>query len=171
MTEEAFAAFDLRSRDGYCGFLAAQAGGVLPLEAWLGAQDLDAILPDWPSRRRGAALRADLATMGEPPPAAAPPCVSGDPLGVAYVLEGSRHGARILHRVVAGSSDPLLAQATCFLGQRFDPSTWAELLARLEAAASTPRRRDAIITAAIQAFGWFRRSAQDVATSIRAESP
>jgi len=48
----------------YRVFLAANAAAVAPLEAWAEAAGAADVLPDWPARRRAAALDADLADLG-----------------------------------------------------------------------------------------------------------
>jgi heme oxygenase (biliverdin-IX-beta and delta-forming) len=64
------------------------------------------LLPDWQQRRRQSALVADLEELGvrERPSGN---CVidadDGTLLGWAYVLEGSRLGARLIHKIVTAS--------------------------------------------------------------------
>lgn len=98
-----FSGLDLADRDDYAAFLLSQAGAFLPIEAALDRAGMGALIPDWPTRRRAAALLADLAALGLQPPATipAPPLSStADMLGAAYVLEGSRLGGTILARTV-----------------------------------------------------------------------
>lgn len=160
-TERAFAPFDLRTRHGYRAFLLAQAAAFLPLERTAERGGVARWLGDWPARRRGALLLADLATLGAPAPdAAAHDGPDLDPLGVAYVLEGSRHGARILLRQVLESDDPELAGATGFLAHAAAAGWWRRLLDALDTYGTETGRADTLITGARGAFALFERVAR-----------
>ena len=101
--DRAFGAFDLTTRSGYTHFLLAQAHAFLPVEVAIDAADPHDFLPDWPARRRSAALLADLRALGRTPEIEAPgPLFRNreEILGAIYVLEGSRLGGRMLARSV-----------------------------------------------------------------------
>ncbi len=169
--EAAFARFDLTRPDGYAAFLAAQARAFLGLEAILDTGELARHLPDWPSRRRSAALIADLAEFGIAPPDALPaPALEGLPaqFGAAYVLEGSRLGGRILLRMVEEHGDDVSRRATRFLS----PERSVESEHAANGAPSWPRFRDmmdaiivsdddraATLRGATAAFGIFEAAA------------
>ena len=138
-----FGGFDLADRTSYAAFLAAHAQALLPLEAALDAAGAERVTPDWPQRRRGALLVADLAALGQPVPApAAIPDIVGDGAiaGALYVVEGSRLGGRFLARQVA----PGLS--TDYLNPDQLSGMWAKLLARID----DTLYDDAHLSAAIQ---------------------
>lgn len=133
---------DLTRRPAYAAFLASMAGALVPLEAWLEASGVATRLPDWPVRRRSAALLSDLAGLGSPP---APIPDLGDlaevgsagMAGILYVLEGSRLGGTVILRRVLAGPDATLHDHVRFLrhgeGLRLWPS-FAAWLATDEAA-------------------------------------
>jgi heme oxygenase (biliverdin-IX-beta and delta-forming) len=100
-----FGGFDLADRASYGAFLSAHAAALLPVEAALDAAGAAELVPDWPQRKRGARLAADLEALGLPVPEGAPYAIaSGDAaaiVGAMYVIEGSRLGGRLLARQVA----------------------------------------------------------------------
>ncbi|WP_201799955.1 biliverdin-producing heme oxygenase [Andreprevotia sp. IGB-42] len=132
---------DLLSSDAFAGvaqyrrFLAAQAAALVPLEAALEAAGIDTLLPDWPARCRRFVLQADLAQLGEVPGAPdAPPQIAADASrwGYAYVLEGSRLGARLLSRQLEASGNPALQAAGSFLQHGSGQPFWQTFLTGLE---------------------------------------
>ncbi|MBS0534676.1 MAG: biliverdin-producing heme oxygenase [Proteobacteria bacterium] len=153
-----FGALDLKSRNDYRQFLAAQAAVIVPLEDWLTRHDAGRILPDWPRRRRAAALAEDLAGLGAG--AGAINIVMGAPsvpamLGVAYVLEGSRLGARYLSRMVAGSDDAAVRANMRFLTHGAGLPLWPSFLEILEARVTDAADNDEAARGARQAFAHF----------------
>lgn len=160
-TERALAPFDLRTRDGYRAFLLVQAAAFLPLERTAERGGIARWLGDWPARRRGTLLLADLEALGAPAPDVAVHDVPDlDPLGVAYVLEGSRHGARILLRQVLESGGHDLAGATGFLAHAPAVGWWRRLQDALETYGTEAGRAEALITGARGAFALFERVAR-----------
>jgi len=124
------ATFDLADRDQYAAFLSAHAAALLPLESALDAAGAERLVPDWAERRRGAAIRADLAELGAGmPDSVAVPALGGDAamLGAIYVVEGSRLGGRFLARAV-GDGLP-----KSYLGAPQAAGNWPKLLARIDA--------------------------------------
>jgi heme oxygenase (biliverdin-IX-beta and delta-forming) len=144
-----FAGFDLADAGGYARFLAAHAEAGLPVEAAL--DGAGALLPDWPARRRGAALTADLGELGQPFAIEAVPSLT-DPAAIAgavYVLEGSRLGGRVLARGV-GPGLP-----TRYLDAHQEHGAWADLLTRLELLLDDESRRARAVESARAVFARF----------------
>jgi heme oxygenase len=86
-------------KNAYSAFLTALACVVPPLERALEQGGVESLFPDWPLRRRSAALLRDLDILHVPMPAAKRVGVTRDEarlFGRLYVLEGSRLGGRLL---------------------------------------------------------------------------
>ena len=153
--DQLFSQLDLASDDDYLLFLKAQAAAHLPIEAALDAAGVAALLPDWPQRRRGELLAADLAELGaELPELIASPRIKGDASmwGALYVLEGSRLGGALLKR---GLSD----HAPCrFLAAPQQAGAWRKLLAKLEECLYEPVRVGEACDTARQVFRRFELS-------------
>ena len=101
--DDTFSRFDLTCPEAYALFLQAQAAALLPLERALEAGASRRLPADWPARRRGQALLADLRALGVPEPVCdelAPIRQDAAALGTLYVLEGSRLGGAMLRRAV-----------------------------------------------------------------------
>lgn len=158
--EQAFESFDLRDFDGYGRFLQAQAAAVLRLEALAERAGIADILADWPERSRRRAVIDDLHRLGLAVPAVGPAALfEGEPLGIAYVLEGSRHGARVLLKRVLAGADPRCTAATAFLGQPLHRDRWSALLETMRRRCTGPAREARLTAAALFAFDCFRASA------------
>ena len=105
---------DLARAPDYCRFLSFQAQTVPPLEDALSEAGAGTIFKGFDRNRRTAAIKSDLAALGETMPA--PAMVSSihgtaELLGTAYVVEGSRLGAQMLqHRVGNGLPKSFLGQ-------------------------------------------------------------
>lgn len=131
--------------DGYRAFLLVNAAAIFPLEQALTEAGVDRILPDWSLRTRSAALGEDLAEIGAVPPLPSiAPETGGEAhqLGILYVLEGSRLGAKALARVVSDTADPRVRAASRFLRHGERERFWQTFLQRLEnssAAVAEPR--------------------------------
>src|ERR1700761_420108 len=141
----------LETYPGYGDFLAAHAAALIPLEAALEKGGIDRLLPDWALRRRSAALSDDLADLGLSCEALAAPTFRSEAglLGAAYVLEGSRLGARVvLGRVGAESPTRYPSHGE---GMRF----WPNFLAVLERSAEVRRAPHHAVAAARAAFTLF----------------
>jgi heme oxygenase len=154
-------ALDLSSLGGYRRFLEANAAALLPLEDALESADVAAMFADWPQRSRRAAIAADLAKVGGiARPAAAPPILNGNAvLGTMYVLEGSRLGANYPIRTVANSADPVIADATAYLGHGAGQPLWPRFLVALEREPVMPDDEAEIVEAATAAFATFAQAA------------
>lgn len=155
--DAAFSRFDLASEAGYRRFLLAQAGGFLPVEGALDSGGAERVLHDWPERRRGHLLRADLAALNVTPPE--PFCsspfisIKASMLGAIYVLEGSRLGGAVLKRAV-----PNLFPRR-FLEARQAAGSWRKLLQALDDLLIRPNDLDAAVAAAKEVFARFERAA------------
>ena len=126
-----YGGFDLGAASGYAAFLAAQAPALLATEGALATAGSADLLPDWPARRRGPAMLADFDRLDLARPVPPQLRLAGpDALfGAAYVLEGSRLGARLLSARV-GPSVP--AAATGFLRHGQGERLWPDFLAALD---------------------------------------
>lgn len=149
--DQVYAGYSLREREGYAAFLSAHAAALAPVEAWLDAAGAGKVLPDWPARARLPALRADLAGLGETMPEPVAWRLEATPAalwGVAYVLEGSRLGARHLARQVPPGFP------CAYLRHGEGAALWPGFVQRLEAAGEA-LERDAVRHAAHAAFAAF----------------
>lgn len=156
--DTAFSRFHLGDETGYRDFLRAQAAGFLPIERALDEAQAETILADWPQRRRGHLLRADLADLNvtQPEPFPAPDFVSAKAsmLGAIYVLEGSRLGGAVLKKAVP-SHFPRR-----FLEARQAAGSWRMFLQALDEFLTRPGDLDAAISAAKEVFARFERAAR-----------
>lgn len=142
----------------YTGFLQSLSRGVFPLERLFEKSGVERLLPDWPERRRAAALRQDLAALGveAPEPADMAPA-GGDAwlFGALYVLEGSRLGGKLLLKQVLANPDPRARMATAYLSQGADKALWPSFLLRLEASDAVAKSPDQAVAGARAAFVQF----------------
>lgn len=135
----------------------------MPLEAALDAAGAERLIADWPSRKRGAALEADLAALNLKPIVPQPqPRFAGEDeaFGALYVLEGSKLGARYLLARV--SEQDFARGATAFLAHGEAPErkgAWPVFLQRLSAIPFEPARAAALLAGATSAFHLFERAA------------
>ena len=146
-----FGCFDFSSPEGYADFLGAQAAPFLAVEAELERREIHKILPDWEQRRRGPSLIADLNELGLRPDPCASPELPDHPaqMGAAYVLEGSRLGAKVIgSRIPRGVPRRFL----CHVGA---PGGWRKLMERLDEVLYGPERIGAACVAAEQIFELF----------------
>jgi heme oxygenase len=159
-----------RGESGYAWFLQASAEGVFPLEQGLADAGVATILTDWPRRTRAAALAADLADLGVPLPAPVdPPIIRGEAgiLGILYVLEGSRLGAAMLTKRLAGHPSAGVRRATRYL-RHGESGFWASFLAALEKSDAARRNPAAVVAGARTAFAMFGAPAPAVSEKAAA---
>ncbi|QDL94438.1 biliverdin-producing heme oxygenase (plasmid) [Paroceanicella profunda] len=126
--DAAYSTLDLSRREDYGRFLLGHARALPGLEAALAASPEFARLPDAAARLRLPALRADLAALGHAMPRALDVSYvneAGAGLGIAYVLEGSRLGARVLSKRAAAGSAPVPLQ---FLHHGVEERFWGGFL-------------------------------------------
>jgi heme oxygenase (biliverdin-IX-beta and delta-forming) len=152
-----FSRFDLTNLGAYGAFLSAQAAAFLPVEAALDAAGAIRLVADWPERRRGHLLEADLRALGRPVPERGhTECRldgSADLLGALYVLEGSRLGGSLLKRQVPP------AWPRRFLDAPQAAGAWRSLLILLDKWLDGPEERRAAAAAARGVFGLFEAAA------------
>jgi len=147
-----FSRYDLRTPDGYGRFLKAQAAAFLPVEAALDEAGTERWLCDWPKRRRGMLLEADLRDMGITVPEPLPPPAivdAGSAMGCAYVLEGSRLGGAVLKR------DLPVDVPRRFLDAHQEPGSWRKLLANMDSLLYEAAQIDAAVGTAKEVFERF----------------
>jgi heme oxygenase len=155
-------ALDLGRLGGYRRFLEISAAALLPLEAAVEAAGVAAIFADWPGRARRAAISADLAAVGGAARSfeAVPALNRNAVFGALYVLEGSRLGARYLLKIVARSTDPVIASATAYLRHSAGQHFWQDFLQALEREPFRPDDEAEVAAGASLAFSLFARSAE-----------
>lgn len=157
--DAAFSRFDLSDRHDYGRFLRAHAAALLALEAALEQGPIARLLTDWPERRRSSALRDDLQALqivSPVPLSIQPGNDDGWYWGVAYVLEGSRLGGRVLSQRVrdGGAGNPLR-----YLGHGEGTPLWPHFLAQFEHRAKRVDR-DQLLAGVQLAFGRFLQAAE-----------
>lgn len=153
-----FSTFDLSHPVDYGAFLRAQAGAFFPMEDALDAAGADTVVADWPERRRGPALRADLTALDLPEPApVAVPSLSSEAaiLGALYVLEGSRLGGAMLVRQVPD------ALPKTFLTPG-NPAAWRAFVTVLDERLSSQADIDEAAHVASSVFDAFASSASNI---------
>jgi len=145
-----FGRFDLTTAAGYAAMLTAHAVALMPVEDWLDRHAAPTVA-DWPERRRGGALRSDLAALGYQVPVgeafhgtSAPAALAG----ILYVLEGSRFGGR----VIARSLPPSLPHA--YLAPAVAPS-WPAFVGWLDSVVADAASRAEAARAARAVFTRF----------------
>lgn len=155
--DTAFGGFALSEPAAYRRFLQAQAAALLPVEAALDRAHAHRVIGDWPQRRRGALLKADLATLGASAVPLAQPVLatSAEVCGAVYVLEGSRLGGAMLVRSVPTDLP------TAFLRAPSGPGAWRALLDRLDMVLTDDPTRAEATRAALAVFDLFARAAED----------
>ncbi|WP_143435219.1 biliverdin-producing heme oxygenase [Henriciella aquimarina] len=146
---------DIRTREGLAVLLQAHA---LALSVCLQA------LPASRQRARQGfqdllgAIEADLATLGIdriPAQSSRAPSADIHPLGLIYVVAGSRLGANVLLARVQGSTAPDVRQATQYLACEAGKVLWRDVRTALEDWRGSADEETDIIMAAQKAFTWF----------------
>ncbi|MEM5517908.1 biliverdin-producing heme oxygenase [Henriciella sp. AS95] len=104
------------------------------------------------------AIAADLAQLDQPPVTHWPTCPdtpAPHPLGIVYVVAGSRLGGRMLVRQVEASPDKAVAAATDYFTCNTGDELWRNVLLELRNWHGNDRESDRIITGARETFEWF----------------
>lgn len=159
--DEAYSGYALDTVEGYRGFLLAHARALVPLEEALERAGIETLLPDWPARRRRAALAGDLQALGVALPEVPAVALPGEPAGLwgaAYVVEGSRMGSRMLGQRLRRAGHPWVAPALGYLCHRLDEPLWPGFVRRLEAHAAD-LAPEPLLAGARQAFALFLAAA------------
>ena len=162
-TEQAFEAFDVATSAGLRKFLLAHRAALATARHQT-QDDPEA------NREIGFMLdliEADLAALnGQAIPSielgAAAPL---HPLGVRYVLLGSRLGSQILAQRVSRSPEKNLEAAGTYVGDRTLLSAWKRLLQTLEGAEAAAQGEDIRMSAA-ETFKLFRAAAEKVRQAV-----
>lgn len=151
-----FSGLNLADPADYRTFLEAQAEAHLAVEAGLDHAGAEAIMPDWPRRRRGEALRGDLEELGAKTPEADSLHFDGEAevLGGIYVLEGSRLGGAVLKKQLPSGAP------RHFLDGDQEPGAWRKLLEKLEEGLYDSARLEAAAGAAARVFARFEAAAR-----------
>jgi len=157
--DELVADLDLSTLTHYRQFLRASAAALIGIEALLERAGIEQLLPDWSERTRTAAILADLRQLKATATPfdlrrAAPS--AAEMFGMAYVLEGSRLGSKVLLGRVRNAPDIAVRTATSYLGAN-DAHWWRSFLQALE---NAPEADDGSATTAgaIYAFALFQRA-------------
>jgi heme oxygenase len=159
-----FSSLDLTRKADYRLFLVAQAAAHLPVEEAIEAAGAQALLGDWPERRRAHLLREDLADLGaEIPPALEAPALpdAASVFGAIYVLEGSRLGGALLKRGLPAGLPKR------FLDAEQAPGAWRKLLAKLDEFVYAPEQLEAAGKAARQVFMRFEAAGRRYLETVR----
>lgn len=161
--DAALSRFDLSDAGDYRRFLAIHAMVLPPLEGALARADFERSCRGWRDSGRGRALRKDLVGLGiEPVVLRIVPRVSvAGAWGVAYVLEGSRLGGKILARRVAAGGEPLAIGNARFLSCA-SILPWPRFVERLEEALASRCDLGAAIEGARMAFAMFEDALERV---------
>lgn len=156
-TEALLADMDIRTRSGLDRFLLVHHAVVMPIERRLAVADG---APRWPFRLSDL-LAADLKDRGLTPTEGVPASRFEDahPLGLCYVLGGSRLGSRFLLKRIADTGD-----APRYLSRAPDDKIWPWTLARLNAPQAATVPREAVVGAARTAFASFADAVSLVGT-------
>ena len=150
--------YDLRSRDDLAAFLNAHAIALswclqwLPSTMWSYRYSVDGLI---------GAIANDLANLGQPSVTSWPadrPGISGSPLGMVYVIGGSRLGGRVLLKTITGSPDPVVAAATDYLTCEHGNVLWRDVLDDLNSWTGTATEEQRILEGAKSTFRLFGSS-------------
>jgi heme oxygenase (biliverdin-IX-beta and delta-forming) len=167
-----FSALQLVVREDYIRFLTAQAAVLPAIEQALTAAGAEKLVPEWTERLRAAALEQDLVALGAPIPAVEPtgewivdaPSI----VGAAYVLEGSRLGGQMMRKIVMGSEDPVVANATAFLSHGEGRRFWPSFDAFLSEQTFSDEQTDTMVESAGRSFDAFRIGAANALRTLEA---
>ena len=150
-----FGRFRLDDANEYRAFLKAHAMALAGVEQALDAAGFADALGDWPERKRGEAIAAVLAALGEAsPPLLAPPALDtrAAQWGAAYVIEGSRLGGALLARSVPAHLPK------SYLGSLQPPGSWRKFLEQLDRALPHPHDIAGATESARATFGLFEQA-------------
>lgn len=169
--DDAYSTYRLDQRDGYCDFLRAHASALWQLEPALEAAGIVRLLPDWSERCRRHALAQDLSALGvsfSPMPVALElPHEPSLLWGLAYVLEGSRLGSRVLASRVEQAGWAGHEYALNYLRHGQEAALWPRFLSVLEQQADVLEPQ-ALVSGARQGFAIFHKAALPVSEEASA---
>jgi heme oxygenase len=133
------------------------------IEPALEAASIHRVLPDWDMRRRRFALASDMVAMGLPTCETRTIAIADDVgtlLGWSYVLEGSRHGARVILKQIESIQSPELTDATRFLRHGTETNLWTRFTAALSRLDNDQSAIENACGAARRAFHCFKEVAE-----------
>lgn len=159
--------FDLGRADDLGAFLLIHAAAVPPIESALARWDGAGLANPWRAGPLGRRLAADLAALGldRPEPVRLLPGGPDGLLGLAYVLAGSRLGARHLRAGWARGRDPRARAAGRYLGGEDVWRYWPCFVRALDREGARRGCWDGVVAGARAGFDAFARAAD------RAEVP
>ncbi|MEQ9643767.1 MAG: biliverdin-producing heme oxygenase [Alphaproteobacteria bacterium] len=163
---------DIAAEPGLTHFLAAH---LLALSSIAKARPAPpAGMPSIGMARLRGLLAADLASLDravdvDRAPAMATP---RDPIGVAYVVGGSRLGTAVLRTHWRRGDAPRVRTAGRYLADQEGLRDWRRLVSYLDSLTATPKRADEIVAGALSVFACFEaafRIAPDALLNTRVE--
>ncbi len=158
--DDLLSSFDIATKQGFEGFLIIhKACFATMLGTAERGTDTASSLRDMLTRI-DADLTALRTQMRAPQPAPLPRL---DAMALAYLIEGSRLGSRVLKRIWAGSSDPVVRAADAYFSMEPAPGRWKDICDALSVIPVQSTRAGAIIEDTQRLFGMF----QDVAIEIK----
>ena len=157
-TERRFEELDVASRAGLGALLLAHRAALRAIAPRLAGEDRAYIRDLCP--RLIEAIDHDLGALAIRPTDATAPLsdVAVNPLGMTYVIAGSRLGARILHKRVSDSACPELHGARQYLSSETSDGVWQNLVASLADCEGDDVAMQEIETSALAAFACFERA-------------
>lgn len=164
--DRGFERFDLATREGLGGFLAAHGAalGALRSTPGKGSEQAEALRRD-----AVAAVEGDLQSLGRQ----AGPAVAGPglhPSAVLYVLLGSRLGLRVLERRWAASVDPRVAGAGRLFGLAGRVAEWRRFCEEAGAESGEGPEADRVVADAERAFGLYLAALRDAGSGPEPEA-
>ena len=163
--DAAFGALDLTDRGDYRTFIQAHRIAVRGAERLLAGQS------DLPATSLSPLLETDAAALDLPRDDWSPPALDDPlhPVGVAYVLLGSRLGNRLLQRGAYWAKDaPDGSRSDHYLSDRSHETAWRGLLDRLDALAPAEEESRRIMSAATATFAAFQQALAHAREGARA---
>lgn len=158
-----FSRFDLTTRPGLSGFLAAHRAAFAAIRPAPGGLTGQALLD-----RMIAALDTDLDRLGHESLPTLAPCRLSQPMAQDYVLLGSRLGSQLLRRRWEAGRDPELHAAGSYLSLPPMAAEWRAFCLRASAQPGLGTEADRVIAEAGGLFDLFLTAGQDAALPPRA---
>jgi heme oxygenase len=157
--DERLSVLNLAEMPDYRRFLQFHARTLPSIEGALALAGIGELVDGWSATRRTSFIETDFRTLGEAmPPAASAPPLEGPAqlLGTAYVVEGSRLGARVLSRRVAEGLPASFLNGDGSLG------SWPSVIAALDRFLYSPPLLAEAEDAARRCFAWFLNVALEI---------
>mgnify|MGYP000005793279 FL=1 len=118
-------------------------------------------------------IEADLASLGAGIPTwqAEPSMEAAHPVGIIYVIAGSRLGGTVLHKRWQQADDSNVRLAGRFLSQMTDRSCWTDFLVQVSNAQISQSEFIDIVESAKGCFSIFEAACQDVTRKFAYDPP